>query len=210
MGILTSSAFADQGKSDGLIRQPAPHTPPDRGHAKPGFEVKPRVVLPHAPEGESTAAFYGPHGHEMRVTLVDGEYVFPPDMDKAARKEMTRILVAAGFVDESTIVKKAKPTAPELRRFAHPDNTPDSPVEGTIKMVFKRQGKKEKQEFQLDIFGTITTDDPAVIQRLEKWKWPEVTVQPGTDEEPDDDPTDADDDTGLGGATLGSGEDEDE
>ena len=181
-GILTSAEFDRKQEQEGLLHSPSNRTrrmPSAEVLAERGLAKRRRLILPIAPEkGESQAAFYL-DGKEVQLTLVDQEYVFPDNMTEAQKEAFAKLLIPAGFVDESTIMK-IEPVVKQ-RRFAHPDNEVSNPVQGEVQFKFKHRKKKYNFVMELDEFGTISTDDPALLQKLDKEGWPEVTIPEGTE-----------------------------
>ncbi len=188
--ILTSADFGKKKEDEGLLHdkaRPNVSKPTSEELAVRGLQMRRRLILPFAPMGKSQAAFYI-DGEEVQLPLVDQEFVFPEGISEHQKDELTKQLEAAGFVDEGTVEKKPPTVLP--KRFAHPDNAADHPVQldKPLKFRRKRKGKRETVEVSLDEFGTVTTDDPWLQAKLAKDGWPEVTVDPGTKPPPEENP----------------------
>ena len=156
-----------------------PKKGPGRPKKKPAGDFEDRLRLPFAPKSASMAGYRDKDGNEKTVKLKNGMYIIPKSVTGAKRLALIRELQAAGFEHERIVkgnkTKKAEPPARKFRiRYAHPDNEPDNPKSGEVKITIE----EIEHDLTLDEHGTVVVDDADLQEYLADQGWIETDRTP--------------------------------
>lgn len=137
------------------------------------------VRLPSAPKnGKARVAFRTPNGTE-KVEVVDQYYHFK---DLEERKRLLNSMMKEGFVkaDYQVGEKPEPPKKPEgyRIRYAHPDNEPDNPKQGSVAVTVGRGSDRHEVTLNMDEYGTVTTEDEQLQRKLKRLGWTQIHKEP--------------------------------